>query len=200
MCKASISNDVILMGELYKYGLYKADMTEVDISIVDALTGSKLCYVELLVEIDFSRVESDLERYGDYKKERIRSGRVESRPLAINYADGDMSPTIIVPPTIADPKNHDNGIAYRIYFLDDGATKVICSHGSSLGGFRDAIKPANDNHYIWEGTVEEIIEEFKEAGFELMENLPVEEIKKFEDRYEEYMERLEKLEKAESSD
>lgn len=200
MCKASISNDVILMGELYKYGLYKADMTEVDISIVDALTGSKLCYVELLVEIDFSRVESDLERYGDYKKERIRSGRVESRPLAINYADGDMSPTIIVPPTITDSKNPENGIAYRIFSLDDEATKVICSHESSLGGFRDTLKPASHNHYVWDGTVDEIIEEFKEAGFELKENLPIEEIQKFQKRYEESMERSEKLERAKSRD
>ena len=137
------------MGKLYTHRLYAADMKEVDISIVDALTGPDLCYVELLVEIDLSRVESDLERYGDFKEEAIRSGRVESEPLAINYADGDMSPTIIDP---------ENETAYRVYSLDDGATKVICSHGSSLGGFRDAIKPANDNHYIWEGTVDEIIE------------------------------------------
>jgi len=174
------------MGELYTHRLYKADMKDVDISIVDALTSSDPCYVELLVEIDFSRVESDLKQYGDFKEETIRSGRVESIPLAINYASEDMSPTIIVPPTITDPKNPENGIAYRIYSLDE--TKVICSHGSSLDGFRDTIKPANDNHYIWEGTVDEIIEEFKEAGFELKENLSVDEIKKFDDKYEKYME------------
>ncbi|MCK4809267.1 MAG: hypothetical protein KAS90_06605 [Candidatus Aenigmarchaeota archaeon] len=177
------------MGKLYTYRLFAAEMEEVDVSIVDALTGSDPCYVELLVEIDFSRVESDLERYRDYKEERIISGRVESIPLAINYADEDMSPTIIVPPTITDSENPENGIAYRIYSLDDGATKVICSHESSLGGFRDTIKPANDNHYIWEGTVDEIIEEFEEAGFELKENLPVDEIQKFQKRYEESMEK-----------
>ena len=175
------------MGKLYTHRLYKADMKDVDISIVDALTGSDPCYVELLIKIDFSRVESDLERYRDYKEERIISGRVESIPLAINYADGDMSPTIIVPPTITDSENPENGIAYRIFSLDE--TKVICSHGSSLGGFRDSIKPASHKHYIWDGTVDEIIEEFENAGFELKENLPVDEIQKFQDRYEEYMEK-----------
>jgi len=169
------------MGKLYTHRLYKADMKDIDISIVDALTGLE-CYIEILDEIDFSRVESDLRQYGDFNEEAIRSGRVETRPLAINYADGDMPPTIIVPPGITDS---ENGIAYRIFSLDE--TKVICSHESSLGGFRDSLKPASHNHYIWDGTVDEIIEEFKNAGFELKENLPVDEIKKFEDMYEEYM-------------
>ncbi|MCK5042857.1 MAG: hypothetical protein KAR51_02425, partial [Candidatus Aenigmarchaeota archaeon] len=173
-----------VMGKLYTHRTYTKDMKEiVDRSIIDALTGSDPCYIEHLVKIDKSRVDSDLERYGDYNEETIRSGRVELRPLAINYADEDMSPTIIVPPGITDS---ENGIAYRIFSLDE--TKVICSHESSLGGFRDSLKPASHNHYIWEGTVDEIIEEFKEAGFELKENLPVDEIQKFEDRYEEYME------------
>ncbi len=184
-------SDVIVMGTLYTHGLYASEMEEVDISIVDALTSSDLCYIELLVGIDFSRVESDLRQYSDHNKDAIDSGRVESIPLAVNYADGDMAPTIIVPPIITDHENYENGIAYRIFSMDE--IKVIFSHESSLECFRDALKPADHNHYIWEGTVDEIIEKFKEAGFELKENPPVEEIQKFEDRYEEYMEERKNL-------
>ena len=75
------------MGKLSIHRMYATEMKEAGISIVDALTGLVPCYVEMLVEIDMSRVESDLERYGNFKEDAIRSGRVESVPLAINYAD-----------------------------------------------------------------------------------------------------------------
>ncbi len=164
------------MGTLYTYRDYAKDMTEVDISIVDALTGPELCYVEMLVEIDMSRIKSDLKRYGDFKKEdAIRSGRVKSKPLAINYATSDM------PPTIIDP---ENDVAYRIYSLNNGATKVICSHESNLNGFRDALKPSSHNHYVWKGTVNEIIKEFKDARFELKENVSIEEMQEFQKIFE----------------
>lgn len=170
------------MGKLSIHRMYATEMKEAGISIVDALTGLVPCYVEMLVEIDMSRVESDLERYGNFKEDAIRSGRVESEPLAINYADFSMAPTII------DPKNET---AYRIYSLNDGATKVICSHESNLGRFRDALKV--HFNYVWDGTVDEIIEEFKNAGYVFMDKIPIDEIKEFQERYEESREGLDDL-------
>ena len=167
------------MGTFHTYANHAKDMTEADISIVDALTGPELCYVEMLVEIDMSRIEHELKIYGDFKEDAIKSGRVKSKPLAINYATSDM------PPTIIDP---ENDTAYRIYSVNDGATKIICSHESKLNCFRDAIKPSSHNHYVWEGTVNEIIEEFKDAGFELKEKVSIGEIQAFQKIYEESME------------
>ncbi|MEA2004393.1 MAG: hypothetical protein U9O53_05590 [archaeon] len=168
------------MGTLNTHRLYASEMKDAGISIVDALTGSDPCYIEMLVEIDMSCVDSDLEYCSYLGEEKIRSGRVKSRPLAINYADR------LMPPTILDPEKET---VYRIYPPDDGAAKVICSHESDMDRFRDAVKPAHHNKYIWKGTVDEMIEEFKNAGFVLMDKIPIDEINKFQERYEESRER-----------
>ncbi|NOQ37935.1 hypothetical protein GQ472_03520 [archaeon] len=154
------------MGELYTHRLYAAEMKELDISIVDALTGSA-CFIELLVKIDMGSIDYDLECCDYLGEERIRSGRVKSEPLAINYAERKSD----YPPTLLDVKRRK---LYEIYSIDGDDTKIIAVfENSDLTGFYDTVKLFHDKHYIWDGTVDEIIEEFKKAEFEFKEKSPL---------------------------
>lgn len=171
------------MGTLCKYGTYAKDMKKVDISIVDALTGLKPCFIESLNGIDKSSIESDLERSPYLGKERINSGRVESKTLAINYSDIISS----IPPMILNPEGKTG---YEIFQLPEKGVKLISQFPSDTDSFRNTILLANHDHYIWDGTVDEIIEEFKNAGFILRENIPSDERQDLENEYQNYIEKI----------
>ena len=166
------------MGKLYTHGFHASEMEEVDVSIVDALTGSP-CFIERLDKIDMGSLDYELECCDYLGEERIRSGRVKSEPLAINYAERKSS----YPPTLLDVKGKK---AYEIYSIDGDDEKTIAVfENSNLTGFYDTVKLFHDKHYIWDGTVDEIIEEFENAGFEFKVKISNEERGKLLERYEE---------------
>ena len=168
------------MGTLCKHGDYGIDLEEVDISIVDALISPESCYIEILVRIDMSSIEYDLTHCEYLGEKRIMSGRVKSEPLAINFSNIISS----MPPTIINPEKET---AYEIFQFLDRDVKLINQYVSNLERFRDTIKPSDQNHYIWDGTVEEIIKEFEDAGFVLKENIPRDERQDLVDKYENSM-------------
>ena len=169
------------MGTLYKHGWYAKDMEKVDISIVDALTGPEPCYIKHLTGIDKSCIEGDFKRSPDLGEEIINSGRVESKMLAINFSDIISS----IPPRILNPEENTG---YAIFQLPEKGVKLIYQFPSDTTSFRNTILLTGYNNYIWDGTVEEIIEEFEKAGFDLRENIPNDDIQDLEDEYQNYIE------------
>ncbi len=165
---------------LYTEGFHAKEMEKVDKSIVDILTGKTPCSIELLDYIDMDSVECDLNKAETTRtKELAKSGRVETKTLAINYAE--IHPT--TPPTIIDV---DNNRGYNPYLRIGEENKIMTKFETYSGvRFYDGIKINPENRFIYEGTFEEILDEFRNAGFNLKESLSQEELTKYQDLYHE---------------
>ncbi len=113
----------------------------------------------------------------------IEEGKINSEPLAINFAW--RMPYF--PPMIIDV-SHKRG--YELYSID--GKKVLLGFDSSTECFRDAVKAINN--YIWKGTVEDLLDEFRNDGFEFIEkqNVSKNEREKYLDTYTESQEHIRK--------
>ncbi len=155
-------------------------MNPVDKSTLNLLTGKIPCSIELLDHIDMDSVGYDLNKAETTRaKERAKSGRVKTKTLAINYAKID--PTIA--PIIIDI---DNAEGYNIYLRIGEENKIMTKFGIYLRvRFYDGVKINSENRFIYEGIFEEILDEFRAAGFNLKEDLSKEELSNYQNLYHE---------------
>ncbi len=168
------------MTGLYTEGFHAKEMNPVDKSIVDLLTGKTPCSIELFDHIDMDSVEYDLNKAETTRtEERAKSGRVETKTFAMNYAK--IHPT--TPPMIIDI---DNLKGYIIYLKIGEENKIMTEFETYPGArFYDGIKINPENRFIYKGTFEEILEEFKNAGFDIKEDLSKEELATYQNLYHE---------------
>ena len=164
------------MGKLYTDESYNQKMKEVDKSVVDLLidkTEPYLLKLYIPTKIDEDTVQYDIE--AGWEPEVAESGRVEAENLAIHY--GKLYQR--TPPIIIDEKN---SIIYEIFPKVGKEEKIITRFkGDSFRIFYDAVKIHNT--HIWKGTVEDLLEEFKKAGFTIKKNLSIKELDKYIDKY-----------------
>ena len=160
------------MAKLFTHAWYARELKEVDFSIVDLLTGKEPCHIYLHngINTDPDSIEYGLQSRGlntpeDMETEEakvIMNGKVETENLAINYAD--IHPSI--PPLIVDAKKNRG---YRVYSRVGEENKIMTGFEWESGGFYDSIKIPTDKNYIWDGTVDELLQEFKKDEFVIKE-------------------------------